>query len=147
MIEYRLLTEEDIPSLLELYVQLDEVNRGLTLEESREHWKEIQGNKSIKYFGAVDDGKVVASCWSAFMPNMTHHGRSICFIENVVTDAAYRRQGLGRRVIEMAVQDARENGCYMVCLLSNARRTEAHRFYEKLGFSGDAKRGFIMKFE
>lgn len=28
MIEYRLLTEEDIPSLLELYVQLDEVNRG-----------------------------------------------------------------------------------------------------------------------
>lgn len=147
MIEYRLLTEEDIPSLLELYVQLDEVNRGLTLEESREHWKEIQGNKSIKYFGAVDDGKVVASCWSAFMPNLTHHGRSICFIENVITDAAYRRQGLGRRVIEMAVQDARVSGCYMVCLLSNARRTEAHKFYEKLGFSGDAKRGFIMKFE
>ena len=27
MIEYRLLTEEDIPSLLKLYVQLDEVNR------------------------------------------------------------------------------------------------------------------------
>lgn len=66
MIEYRLLTEDDIPSLLELYVQLDEVNRGLMLEESREHWKEIQGNKSIKCFGAVDDGKVVASCWSAF---------------------------------------------------------------------------------
>lgn len=147
MIEYRLLTEDDIPSLLELYIQLDEVNRGQTLEESREYWKEIQSNKSIKYFGAVDDGKVVASCWSAFMPNLTHHGRSICFIENVVTDSAYRRQGLGRRVIEMAVQDARENDCYMVCLLSNARRTEAHKFYEKLGFSGDAKRGFVMKFE
>lgn len=28
MIEYRLLTEDDIPSLLELYIQLDEVNRG-----------------------------------------------------------------------------------------------------------------------
>lgn len=35
----------------------------------------------------------------------------------------------------------------LVCLLSNAKRFGAHQFYKSIGFSGDSKRGFVMKFE
>lgn len=143
--EFRLLTEEDIPSLLELYVQLDEANKELTLEKSQEVWETIAKNKDIKYFGAVDNGKVVATCYSLIIPNLTAKGRSICFIENVVTDSNYRKQGLGRKVIEMAIDDAKEHNCYKAILQSGCQRTEAHKFYEKLGFNGNKKKAFDLR--
>lgn len=145
--EFRLLTEEDLPSLLELYAQLDEINKDLSLEESKRIWKEICENKNIKYFGAVDNGKVVSTCWTSCFPNMTHHGRSIGFIENMVTDINYRKQGLGQKVMQMAIDDAKANNCYMTVLLSNFKRKEAHEFYKNLGFLDDSRKGFVMLFE
>jgi hypothetical protein len=34
-----------------------------------------------------------------------------------------------------------------VVLLSGSYRINAHKFYESLGFDGDLKRGFVIKFE
>jgi GNAT superfamily N-acetyltransferase len=47
-------------------------------------------------------------------------------------------------VIQAALDFARNRNCYKVMLLSSARRTEAHRFYETLGFSSTDKAGFVM---
>ena len=147
-IQFRLLTEKDLPSLLALYVQLDENNKDLTAQGSLPVWEEISKNPNIKYFGAVDtanEDKVVSTCFTMIIPNLTAHGRSICFLENVVTDAAYRKQGLARKVIEMATEDATANNCYKVILQSNCKRTEAHKFYENLGFDGNLKKAFDLR--
>lgn len=143
--EFRLLTEKDIPSLLKLYVQLDEANKELTLEKSMEVWDIISKNENIKYFGAVENGNVVSTCYTMIIPNLTARGRSICYLENVVTDAAHRKQGLARKVINMAIEDARKNNCYKVILMSAMYRTEAHKFYEKLGFDGGKKKAFDLR--
>ncbi len=147
-LQFRLLTEKDLPSLLELYVQLDENNKNLTAQSSLPVWEEITKNQNIKYFGAVDSSnkdKVVSTCWTMIIPNLTAQGRSICFLENVVTDAAYRKQGLARKVIEMAIEDAKAHNCYKVILQSNCKRTEAHKFYENLGFDGNLKKAFDLR--
>ena len=144
-IEFRLLTEKDLPSLLNLYVQLDENNKDLTEEGSLPVWDEISRNSNIKYFGAFDGDKVVSTCFTMIIPNLTAQGRSICFLENVVTDSAYRKQGLAKRVIEMAIEDAKSHNCYKVILQSNCKRTEAHKFYEKLGFDGNLKKAFDLR--
>lgn len=147
-IEFRQLTQKDLPSLLELYVQLDENNKDLTTESSIPIWEEISKNPNIKYFGAVDtanEDKVVSTCFTMIIPNLTAHGRSICFLENVVTDSAYRKQGLARKVIEMAIEDAKSHNCYKVILQSNCKRTEAHKFYENLGFDGNLKKAFDLR--
>ena len=144
-IQFRQLTEKDLPSLLELYIQLDENNKDLTAQGSLPVWEEISKNPNIKYFGAVDTAngdKVVSTCFTMIIPNLTAHGRSICFLENVVTDASYRKQGLARKVIEMAIEDAKAHNCYKVILQSNCKRTEAHKFYENLGFDGNLKKAF-----
>lgn len=143
--EFRLLNENDLESLLELYVQLDEANRSLTIEKVREVWETIKLNKNIKYFGAVDNGKVVSTCYTMIIPNLTAGSRPICFLENVVTDEKYRRQGLAKKVIDMATEDAKASNCYKVILESNQKRTEAHKFYEKIGFSIE-KKAFIKRF-
>ncbi|MCI5666200.1 MAG: GNAT family N-acetyltransferase [Spirochaetia bacterium] len=147
-IEFRQLTQKDLPSLLELYVQLDENNKDLTTESSIPIWEEISKNPNIKYFGAVDTAngdRVVSTCFTMIIPNLTAHGRSICFLENVVTDSAYRKQGLARKVIEMAIEDAKSHNCYKVILQSNCKRTEAHKFYENLGFDGNLKKAFDLR--
>src|SRR5574344_2630642 len=109
--EIRQLHKDDLKSLLELYIQLDDGNKELNVENSESVWKEIEENKNIRYIGAVDNGKVVSTCYLVIIPNLTHFGRSICFIENVVTDKEYRRQGLGKRVIQNAIESAKENNC------------------------------------
>ena len=144
--ELRELNEKDLESLIKLYEQLDGANGDFTAEDARKIWKdEIEGNKKIKYFGAVENGKVISTCYCLIIPNLTRLGSSIAFVENVVTDSEYRGQGLGRKVMGKAIEFARENNCYKVILQSGSWRKEAHQFYKSLGFDGESKKAFIMK--
>ena len=144
--EIRELNEGDLESLLKLYEQLDGKNSGFAVDDARTIWKnEIAENPNIKYFGAVENGKVVSTCFCAIIPNLTRLGGAIGFIENVVTDKDFRKQGLGKKVMEKAIEFAREKNCYKVILESGAWRTEAHQFYRNLGFDDTAKKSFLMK--
>ena len=145
--EIRELNENDLESLIQLYEQLDPSNGNVTMELTREIWrKEIAPNEKIKYFGAVDKGKVVSTCYCMIIPNLTCLGRAICFVENVVTDKDYRKQGLATKMMDKAVEFAHENNCYKVMLESGIKRKEAHQFYANYGFDGEAKKAFVIYF-
>jgi GNAT superfamily N-acetyltransferase len=45
-----------------------------------------------------------------------------------------RAQGLGRRLFEFAIEEARLAGCGLVQLTTDRERPDAHRFYKSLGF-------------
>lgn len=144
--QFRQLTKDDIPSLLELYVQLDPKNAEPDCKMSLEIWeRQIEGNPNIKYFGAVEGEKVVSSCYCVIIPNLSNYNQPICFVENVVTDKDFRKQGLARKVVQMAVEAAKSAGCYKVILQSGIARKEAHKFYESLGFNGESKKAFDMR--
>jgi ribosomal protein S18 acetylase RimI-like enzyme len=137
------LEERHLPSLMKLYEQFcSPVDKDY---DYAENFRKSLG-QGIKYFGAVDSDNVLSTCYVAIIPNLTHGGKPIAFIENVVTDENHRRQGLGRIVIQMAINYAKNNNCYKVVLLSASHRTEAHKFYESLSFDGDSKRGFVINF-
>ena len=123
--EIRELRKEDLPSLLELYVQLDESNKKLDVEKSKALWeKEIETNKNIKYFGALENGKVVSSCYCVIIPNLTNYNQPICFVENVVTDIDFRKMGLARKVIEKVVEEAKKENCLSERKLLSSRLTD-----------------------
>ena len=145
--EFRQLTASDLDSLLELYKQLSSNDAECTKERYETVWKEIEENPNIQYFGAIDDGKVVSTCYAVYIPNLTRGGRGICFIENVVTDKDHRKLGLASRVIDMAVEFAKERDCYKAILQSGNSRTEAHQFYENKGFNGESKKAFDMRLD
>ena len=145
--EFRRLTGADLTSLLELYRQLDADDDQSTPEQSEKVWMQIKNDPNIQYFGAIENGKVVSTCYAVYIPNLTRGNRGICFIENVVTDKEYRKRGLASKVIDMAVEFAKEHHCYKAILQSGITRTEAHQFYENKGFSGSSKKAFDMRFE
>ena len=144
MIEYSILTENELSSLLELYQQLnsDDVIDEVT---AKSVWQNIK-NQNIKYFIAKENGKIISSCYICIIPNLTRGGKSIGFIENVITDEKYRKKGIGKTVMENAIKYAKEQNCYKVLLQSGNKRTDAHPFYEKLGFDGESKKAFEMRF-
>ena len=144
--EFRKLRASDLGSLLALYKQLDTDNQS-SAKQSESVWKEIEADANIRYFGAVDDGKVVSTCYAVYIPNLTRGSRGICFIENVVTDKAYRRLGLASRVMDMAIAFAKDRHCYKVILQSGIARAEAHQLYKSKGFSGESKKAFDMRLD
>jgi ribosomal protein S18 acetylase RimI-like enzyme len=56
------------------------------------------------------------------------------WVEDVVTDAAARGQGVGTALTEAMLDRAREVGCLTVDLTSRPKREDANRLYQKLGF-------------
>lgn len=69
-----------------------------------------------------------------FIPYLTHQGSWRALIEGVRIHRDFRSQGLGEKMIEYAIQRAKEKGCSMVQLTTTKTRSDAIRFYEKLGF-------------
>jgi GNAT superfamily N-acetyltransferase len=146
MLEYSAARREHLAGILALYKQLVPGEEPLDIDEADKIWEKSE-RQGIKYFVAVDGATVAASLYIAIIPNLTRNGRSNGFIENVITDTRYRRKGIGKTLIKMAVEYAKENNCYKVVLLSAVRRKEAHSFYASCGFDGDSKQGFELRLQ
>jgi GNAT superfamily N-acetyltransferase len=145
-VEYRIACKDDLPGLLALYKQLNPEEDPIDLEKAHSVWDTTETTNATKYFIALDNMKIVSTCNITLVPNLTRNGKSFAIIENVITDNDYRRKGIGKKVIQNAIQYAKENHCYKVVLLSSMKRTESHRFYESIGFNGNAKKGFEIRF-
>ena len=81
------------------------------------------------------DGRVVGTMQLTVIPGLARRGAMRMQIEAVRVAEELRGLGLGSAMIEWAVGHAREQGVSLVQLTSDARRADAHRFYERLGFA------------
>jgi GNAT superfamily N-acetyltransferase len=80
------------------------------------------------------DGNVVGTLHLVFMRGVARLGATRAQIEAVRIAAGQRGEGIGRKMIEAAIEMARERGCSLVQLTTDKTRKDAHRFYESLGF-------------
>ena len=97
-------------------------------------FREIDGDPRQYLAIAEQEGEIVGTLQLTFIPGLSHKGMTRALIEAVRVSSAARGGGIGSRLIEWAVEEARTRGCGMVQLTTNATRTDAHRFYAKLGF-------------
>ncbi|HZH10480.1 MAG TPA: GNAT family N-acetyltransferase [Microvirga sp.] len=86
-------------------------------------------------FVAVDGDEVVGTFQLTFIPNLTGRGALRVKVESVKVKAARRSSGIGGRMMAHAEEVARTRGAAAMELTSNKTRKDAHRFYERLGFS------------
>jgi GNAT superfamily N-acetyltransferase len=80
------------------------------------------------------DGAVVATAQVTWQRRLMYGAGLVCQVESVRVEAAYRGSGLGGELMRWIIDDARRRGCARIELTSNARRVDARRFYERLGF-------------
>jgi ribosomal protein S18 acetylase RimI-like enzyme len=60
--------------------------------------------------------------------------RDTATIWNILVDRAYRRRGLGRELIQRAIDWAREQGLRAIMLETQTNNLAAYRFYQAMGF-------------
>ena len=77
---------------------------------------------------------VVATLQLTVLPGLARRGASRLQIEAVRVSSDLRGRGLGEALLRWSVDQARTHGCALVQLTSDKTRTEAHRFYGRLGF-------------
>ncbi|MEU9230989.1 GNAT family N-acetyltransferase [Streptomyces subrutilus] len=84
---------------------------------------------------AVRAERVVGTLQLTIVPGLSRKGSTRSIIEGVRVHADERGSGLGTRFVEWAIDKSRAESCEIVQLTSDATRTDAHRFYERLGFA------------
>ena len=135
-ITFRIADEADIPLLLDLYRSLD-VKGEIPLSEScaRTIFSEMQKNGVQKIHLAFCDKQCVGTFVLTILPYLVHAGQKAAILEDVVVHPDFRSQGIGRQMTLWVLEQSRLAGCYKLALSSNQIRTEAHRFYEREGFT------------
>ena len=146
----RRATRADLPRLLKLLAD-DDLGRN----------REAAGSDDPAYaraFAIIDadanqllligeqDGRVIAMLQLTFIPGLSRRGAWRANIESVRVASTLRGGGIGRWLIEQALREARARGCRFAQLSSDKRRTEAHRFYGRLGFVASHE-GFKLALE
>jgi ribosomal protein S18 acetylase RimI-like enzyme len=81
------------------------------------------------------EGTVVGSLQLCILPGLSSQGASRGLIEDVRVAARCRSRGIGEQLVQWAVGQARAKGCKLVELLTHHTRSDAQRFYERLGFA------------
>ncbi|MFE5295264.1 GNAT family N-acetyltransferase [Streptomyces sp. NPDC056632] len=97
-------------------------------------FQRLVGDPNQHVVVAVRAGTVVGTLQLTVIPGLSRRGTTRSIIEGVRIHAEERGSGLGSRLIEWAVEESRAQGCRLVQLTSDVTRTDAHRFYERLGF-------------
>ena len=80
-------------------------------------------------------GAVVGTLQLTVLPSLARQGARRAQLEAVRVHRDHRSAGLGSALVRWAVDEARDRGCSLVQLTSDARRPGAHAFYERLGFT------------
>ncbi|MBN2392297.1 MAG: GNAT family N-acetyltransferase [Anaerolineae bacterium] len=143
-IQIREAESHELSAILALYKHLHGTDKPLPDAATvAQVWEEICCDPKLHCLVAETDGVFVASYILAIIPNLTRGARPYGLIENVVTHAEYRRQGIGTALLRHALGVAWENNCYKVMLLTGRKDESVFRFYEKAGFQRDVKTGFI----
>ncbi len=81
------------------------------------------------------EGEIIGCMQISFIPGLSRMGMWRGQIESVRIASHIRGGGIGRRMIEWAIEQCRERGCGLVQLTTDKSRSDALRFYQSLGFT------------
>ena len=81
-----------------------------------------------------EDGAVIGCLQLCILPGLSSQGASRGLIEDVRVATHCRSRGVGEKIVQWAVAEARAKGCALVELLTHNTRVDAQRFYARLGF-------------
>ena len=132
---------DDVPAIVALFQDdflgaAREVPKGAPLPDSYfAAFDAIDSDPRCDLVVAEEDGRVVGTLQATLLVHLGSQGAKSLQLENVHVAAARRSRGVGRFMLEWALERARLQGCARVQLTTNKRRKDAHRFYERLGFA------------
>lgn len=91
----------------------------------------------IKFF-ITENNKEIARAYLYTLPNDLHK-RPFGFIEDVYVDESTRGKGLGSKLLEHIITEAKRLNCYKLICTTRYEKERVHSFYKKFGFKDHGK--------
>lgn len=88
--------------------------------------------QSIVYVALLDDSIVG---WIQVIYSVRIESKPFCEIAGVVVDEKIRGKGIGRLLIDTAIEWSHSTSAETLRVRTNVIRSETHRFYEEFGFT------------
>lgn len=137
---FRPAKREDLPSIVRMLADDD-------LGSQRERFEDPLPESYYKAFERIAndvnhelivvdiDGEVVGTLQLMFLPSISYQGGVRAQVESVRVDRKFRGRGFGSKMMKWVVERARGRDAHLVQLTTHRSREDAHRFYERLGFT------------
>jgi len=138
-IEFRPIRDSDLKDVVallseDLAISIDE-NQKLSLNQYQEILTEINADSNNEIIVATLEDQIIGCLQLTFIPCLTLNGTKRAQIEGVRIQKYLRNQGIGRSLIQFAIDRSKSRNAKLIQLNSNKSRKDAIRFYEQFGFS------------
>lgn len=130
---------DDLPAILAMLAD-DDVTRARgeadaeVNEAHRAAFAAIEADPNQFLALAVEGDGIVGCFQLTFIPGLSRGAVWRGQVESVRVASHARSRGIGAFMMDWAVAECRRRGCAVVQLTTDKRRSDAHRFYARLGF-------------
>ena len=76
--------------------------------------------------------KIIGTGTIFLEPKISHGGKNVGHIEDIIVDKEYRGKGIAKNIIKLLIEYAKNNNCYKTVLTAKESLKD---FYKKLGFN------------
>jgi GNAT superfamily N-acetyltransferase len=138
---FRLAKRGDLPSIARMLADDDLGSQRERYEDPLPEsyyaaFEQIERDANHELSVAELNGEVIGTLHLMFLPSLSFQGGLRAQVESVRVDKLYQGQGIGSDMLKWSIERARKRGAHVVQLTTHISRTDAHRFYERLGFKG-----------
>lgn len=130
-------TEVDVPAVVAMLADdvLGSQRENAAPEVYLQAFRDMQAEGSNYLIVGDENGQIVACYQIAFLSGLSLSATRRAQIESVRVASTHRGQGLGQALIADAEARARAAGCRLMQFTTSKSRSDAHRFYGRLGFT------------
>jgi GNAT superfamily N-acetyltransferase len=131
----------DAPEIARLLTLLGHASTTAEVEARWREWAEA-GNVALVAEG-TGGGGAIAGLATLHVTHVLHRPHAVGRVTALVVDERLRGGGIGRALVAAAEARLAAAGCGLVEITSNVKRTDAHAFYERIGYERTSVR--LMK--
>ncbi len=134
-IKIRPATNEDVPAVVALYNYSKGINTAtFDVKTVGNIFEKVRKHPNFHVYIAEMDSRVVGT-FMLVVSEATAGGEGPeGIVENVAVHRRYQRQGIGKQMMQFAMEMCKEAGCHKMRFSTNDRNAEASQFFEMLGF-------------
>ena len=138
---------KDLPELVKLLGILFEQEAEFTANSAKQEaaLKLLFADPNLGTVFVARDGKRVVAMASLLYTVSTAEGGKAALFEDLVVSPDYRKRGIGARLLEHVIAQARAQGLVRLTLLTDMQNESAQVLYRKLGFVGSPMKPMRLK--
>lgn len=136
---FRRATKNDVPFIVKLLAndklgKLRENYQKPLPESYYAAFEVINSDPNQELMVAENDSEITGTFQLTFIPYLSYQGKLRAQIENVFVREDLTGKGIGKKMLEWAIERAKQRNAHLLQLTSDKQRPSAIKFYEDLGF-------------